>query len=86
VWDVVEFHCPANAARGGGDAPSCTHYVGIAGLGEAAAELPLSNPAAGFFGYDRTLTIGDMKRGLGAILMLAEVRKGGRGTGGYCGE
>jgi hypothetical protein len=30
--------------------------------------------------------MGDLKRGLGAILMLAEVGKGSRGTGGDCGE
>jgi hypothetical protein len=77
VFDVVAFLCPANPVRGGGDQPCYTHYVGIAGVGEAAAEPPLSDPTAGFFGYDRTLTMGDMKRGLGAILMLAEVGKGG---------
>jgi hypothetical protein len=82
VFDVLAFLCPANAGRGEPASASPTHYVGIAGVGEAAAEPPLSDPRAGFFGYDRTLTIGDLKRGLGAILMLAEVGKSGPWTAG----
>jgi hypothetical protein len=82
VFDVLAFLCPANPDRGEPASASPTHYVGIAGVGKAAAELPLSDPRAGFFGYDRTLTMRDMKRGLGAILMLAEGGKGGPWTAG----
>jgi prepilin-type processing-associated H-X9-DG protein len=49
-----------------------TEYVGIAGLGANAAELPLSNPNCGFFGYDRTITKDDMTAGLSYTMMATE--------------
>jgi hypothetical protein len=82
VFDVAAFLCPANPDRGGPNSANRTHYVGIAGVGEIAAELPLCDPRAGFFGYDRKLTRNDIKRGLDATLMLAEVGEGGPWTAG----
>jgi prepilin-type processing-associated H-X9-DG protein len=35
--------------------------VGVAGVGEGAAALPKDHPCAGFFGYDRTLTLADVQ-------------------------
>jgi hypothetical protein len=36
-----------------------THYVGVAGVGPDAAELPLKHPRAGVFGYDRRTPLKD---------------------------
>jgi hypothetical protein len=77
VGEFKPYLCPANPARNGPDLPSPTHYVGIAGLGESAAELPLSDPRAGFFGYDRRPTTKDIKDGLSNTLLAAEVLDGG---------
>jgi prepilin-type processing-associated H-X9-DG protein len=62
--------------------PAPTHYLGIAGLGESAAELPLSDPKAGLFGYDRTVTFKDLKRGAARTIALAEGLDGGPWTAG----
>jgi prepilin-type processing-associated H-X9-DG protein len=53
---ITEFLCPSNGNRAPPGAPALTHYVGFAGVGADAARLPLSDPGAGFFGYDRELT------------------------------
>ena len=42
--------------RLGPELPSPTHYLGVAGLGEDAPLLPLTDPRAGFFGYDRKVS------------------------------
>src|SRR5262249_52856328 len=52
------------------DQPSPVHYVGVAGLGSDAAELPLTNPRAGIFGHDRKLNEDDVKDGLSTTLMV----------------
>jgi prepilin-type processing-associated H-X9-DG protein len=82
-WDAEEnrfaallsfkcFHCP-----GYPDGPPVStlwpsHYVGITGVGEDAAWLPSGDPDAGFFGYNRTLSVKDLGRGTGATLVAAE--------------
>jgi prepilin-type processing-associated H-X9-DG protein len=82
VGDLRIFLCPANPARNGPDLPCPLHYAGVAGVGEAAAELPLTDPKAGFFGYDRTPSAKDIKDGQSNTLMLAEVVDGGPWTAG----
>jgi hypothetical protein len=62
--------------------PCPTHYVGVAGLGADAATLPLNDPRAGFFGYDRKLAEADVKDGLSTTLMLLEAQDGGPWTAG----
>jgi hypothetical protein len=51
---------------------SRTAYIGIAGLGANVAELPLSDPNCGFFGYDRTITKDDVTAGLSYTMIAAE--------------
>jgi prepilin-type processing-associated H-X9-DG protein len=77
VGEVEYLLCPANPARNGPDLPCPTNYLGVAGVGEDAAELPLTDPRAGFFGYDRRLTQKDLKDGAATTLMLAEAVDGG---------
>ncbi len=87
TWDLQErdlrdFLCPANPARGDPSLPGPTHYVGIAGLGENAAELPLSDPRAGFFGFERKLSLPDIKDGAATTMAVTEVMNGGPWTAG----
>lgn len=48
-----------------------TPYVGIAGVGEDAAELPLKDSRAGVFGYDRHLRAEDIVDGASTTMMVA---------------
>ena len=64
-----------------------THYVGVAGVGEDAAELPADNPRAGMFGYGRQVRQQDLARGgantiavLGAVEQCGPWAQGGRAT------
>jgi prepilin-type processing-associated H-X9-DG protein len=82
IGDLRFFLCPANPARNGPDMPCPLHYPGIAGQGESAAELPLSDPRVGFFGYDRTINEHDIKDGLATTLMVVESADGGPFTAG----
>jgi prepilin-type processing-associated H-X9-DG protein len=76
------FFCPANLHMSSADLVSLTDYVGIAGLGEAAAELPLADTRAGFFGYDRQISINDIKDGAAETIAVTEVLDGGPWTAG----
>jgi hypothetical protein len=54
-----------------------THYVGIAGIGEDAAEYSASDRKQavrmGVFGYERTTRVNDITDGLGNTIVVAEV-------------
>jgi hypothetical protein len=82
VGELGCFICPANPARADANLPCRTNYLGVAGVGEGAAELPLSDPRAGFFGYDRQLSAKDITDGEANTLMLAEAVDGGPWTAG----
>ena len=47
-----------------------SHYVGVAGVGADAAELPKSHPRAGAFGYNRRTTRDDIKDGTSNTLLV----------------
>lgn len=47
-------------------------YIGIAGLGTDAPFLDTTHPRAGVFGYDRRVTLADLKDGAANTMMLAE--------------
>src|SRR5262249_38939399 len=47
---VRSFLCPGHPRFGEEPPPGHTHYIGIAGLGANAAELPLADANCGFFG------------------------------------
>jgi prepilin-type processing-associated H-X9-DG protein len=82
-WDAEEnrfaaltvlspFQCPGYPERPPVSTLAPTDYIGIAGIGVDAAELPLENPRAGFFGYDRAIAMTDLKRGTSETLLLVE--------------
>jgi hypothetical protein len=56
--------------------------VGIAGVGEDAAELPLTDRQIGFFGYDRTVPLENIKDGVSSTLLVVEVGDCGPWTAG----
>jgi prepilin-type processing-associated H-X9-DG protein len=74
--------CPANPTQFDPSLPCPTHYLGIAGVGEDAAMLPLSDRRAGFFGYDRKVRERDITDGLATTLAVAEALDGGPWTAG----
>ena len=47
-------------------------YVGIAGLGTDAPDLPSGHPRAGIFGYHRQTRSAELKDGASSTMMLAE--------------
>ena len=49
-----------------------THYVGMAGVGEDAAELEIGHPRAGMFGHDRKTRFRDVIDGLSNTIMMTE--------------
>jgi hypothetical protein len=54
---------PALGPAVSSDGYPATHYVGVAGVGKDAAELPADDPRAGMFGYGRQTRQQDFKRG-----------------------
>ncbi len=53
------------------EAAGVTNWIGIAGVGRNAPNLPITDPAAGFFGFNRTVTRGDIKDGTSSTMMVA---------------
>jgi hypothetical protein len=82
VGELTTFWCPATPSRYDPGLPSPMHYLGLAGVGDAAGELPLGDPRAGFFGYDRTVTRADVKDGLATTVAVIESADGGPWTAG----
>jgi prepilin-type N-terminal cleavage/methylation domain-containing protein len=85
-WDAEENHfaavlvypvylCPADRPEPSPDTLVPTNYIGMAGLGEDAASLPAGHPRAGFFGYDRKLTLKDLPRGAANTLFVLETAR-----------
>jgi prepilin-type processing-associated H-X9-DG protein len=85
AWDAEEnraaattyirwFVCDAYDGRAVPQSPALTTYVGLSGIGPDAASLPASDPRAGFFGYDRTVTRDKLQaaRGESRTMIVAE--------------
>lgn len=64
-----------------------THYVGVAGVGADAADLPATDPRAGAFGFRRQLRTADVRDGSSQTIAILGVSRdlgpwaaGGRGS------
>jgi Protein of unknown function (DUF1559) len=79
-WDAEEnrsavnrvipvFRCPAHPDA---TAQPHAHYVGLTGIGADAALLPLDSPRAGFFGYERQITLRDIRDGTSQTAAVIE--------------
>ena len=66
------YHCPSYPDRPATSKFIPTNYLGITGLGTEAATLPLDDPKAGFFGYERKLRFEDIKKGPSTTLAVVE--------------
>jgi prepilin-type processing-associated H-X9-DG protein len=79
-----EFACPAAPNADTSSRLSLTNYVGVAGLGGTyAASLPITDPWAGFFGFERRCTESDITNGLSNTIAVAEtLRDNGPWTAG----
>src|SRR5262249_48695183 len=66
------FVCPAHPFFDEEPSPGPTYYVGIAGVGANAADLLLSDPNCGFFGYERSVTPNKVPRGESYTMMATE--------------
>jgi hypothetical protein len=69
---VRTLNCPANPNSGDEEVVSNTHYVGAAGVGVDIEYLPKDYPLAGIFGYDRQITLDDIKNGASRTLLVIE--------------
>jgi len=79
-----DFACPAAPNTDTSRPLSPTNYVGVAGLGGTyAATLPITDPWAGFFGYERKCKESDITNGLSNTIAVAEtLRDNGPWTAG----
>lgn len=79
LGDMRVFLCPGNSSRSPPGWPGVTHYVGLAGRGIDAPQLPPPDPDSislatvlGPFGYDRRIKLEDIKDGAGQTLLAIE--------------
>ncbi|MCI0459988.1 MAG: DUF1559 domain-containing protein [Gemmataceae bacterium] len=83
VGEVPVLMCPANPNRTAPPLPGVTHYVGMAGVGEDAAQLPLDDTRCGVFGYERAVRFKDITDGMAnTMLVLETLRANGPWTAG----
>jgi uncharacterized protein DUF1559 len=86
AWDTEEnryvaesgigfFLCPSRPSAAEGAIYQLTSYVGISGLGKDAIHLPRTDPAAGIFGFDRGVTLGEIKDGASTTMAVAETAR-----------
>jgi competence protein ComGC len=69
------LQCPGWRQQYPTESENYTTYVGPAGLGEDAAALPLEDPRAGIFGYDRRIGLKGIRDGLANTLLILETAR-----------
>lgn len=81
---VYVFECPAHPDRSPGTRLGCagvgdvdgplapTHYIGMAGVGVDAPNLPKEDARAGVFGFERATSVKDIMDGTANTIMVME--------------
>ncbi len=69
---VRVFLCPGHPHYDPRHRPGLTHYVGVAGIGPEARELPTASPRAGMFGYRRRVRREDVLAGISFTMLALE--------------
>ena len=64
--------CPSDDRKIDPDRPVPTAYVGSAGISKDAATLPVRDPRAGFFGYERQISREDITGGISNTMAVTE--------------
>jgi hypothetical protein len=83
VGHMKLFQCPGSLQPPEPEECSVNHYIGLAGVGQDAASLPIGAPGIGFFGYDRVLKKSDVTDGLSnTIAVIETLRDAGPWTAG----
>lgn len=72
---VLWYRCPSAGGQSAAAAPGITTYIGMAGVGADAAKLPVDDPLAGVFGYDRRVRLADLTKGTGQTMLAGETAK-----------
>jgi hypothetical protein len=72
---IPEFLNPVVDERVSPQNYPATHFVGVAGVGDDAADLPVDHPRAGIFGYARTTRLEDIHDGASNTLMVLGVTR-----------
>jgi hypothetical protein len=70
---IPEFLNPSIEVRVSQRNYPATHFVGVAGVGEDAADLPVNHPRAGIFGNSRSTRLEDIHDGASNTLMVLGV-------------
>ena len=71
LWPVVD---PGVAERFTPEGAALTHFVGMAGLGDDAAELDAADPRAGVFSYNEPRSAAEIVDGLSQTIAIMSVR------------
>ena len=66
------MHCPDWGREVPPNPPYLTAYVGVAGVGADAADLPPDDRRAGAFGHDRRTALADFRDGTSNTLLVLE--------------
>jgi hypothetical protein len=72
---IRTFLCPGYPDNAQRSVPGLTDYIGLAGIGNDAPSLPLDSPQAGFFGYNRIVTLEQVKLELSTTLIVTETTR-----------
>jgi hypothetical protein len=67
-----QFYCPDWGREKDPNPPHLTAYLGVAGVGDDAANLRADDPRAGLFGHDRRRALADIPDGASNTLLILE--------------
>ena len=76
AYENSTLTCPNDPTGSRTTQPRPLAYVGVAGLGANAPDLPAGHKRAGVFGYDRATRLADITDGTAETMILVETARG----------